>query len=246
VARIDIPIDKLVKGKKPAPGKGWKYNSWKGLVYVQSRDSHPASKQTPAQRAWVANFKQLACWSKYPDPYAFDRATQLAKNTNWYYRDVIESALSGKLIQGIGEVRITTPTARVSRSTAQNLTVGVPLILTPDTQIWDNNAFWHPVTNPTRLTVRSAGLYLVGMSVVFNGVSGTRINVALRHNGSLVLSSQAVTISNSSIPVLETQTLYYFHADDYVEARALSDTAGRTAQLNQFWIVAITPETLIP
>jgi len=37
-------------------------------------------------------------------------------------------------------------------------------------------------------------------------------------------------------------TLWYFEEGDYIEVRALASAAGQSAKLENFWIMAITPE----
>jgi len=245
LAKLDIPIEKLVKGKKPVSPKGLKVNQWKNTVYIQKRPEPYGAPRSERQRAWVENFKQLACWSKQPDPYAFQRATDLARGTNWYYRDVIESALSGKLILGEGGLRITTPTVRVSRSAAEAISGGGGTVLTPDTELWDNNNFWSPSVNPSRITFRAPGLYLVGAETLYNSVAAGYRQSFIRLNGSTIIGQMRGGNGSQADLVIQPSTLYYFDPNDYIQVLAGTTTAGITCKLNSLWAVAITPEQLL-
>ncbi len=182
MAVLNIPVEKLVKGKKPVSPKGLTVTSYKDLIVLRKRQFPNLRTQTLLQKAWVENFKTIACWSKQPDPRAFDTATELAKGTNWYYRDVIETALSAKLHRVGKEVRVTTPTAKVGRAAAETLVNGTEKYLTPTFMVWDNNVFWNPTVNPSRLTFRSPGLYLVGTLSSFNAITGGARYVNDRHH----------------------------------------------------------------
>lgn len=215
-------------------------------VYVRSLPKFTKGWQSPNQRAWVDAFSRTARASKTPSPQELDSATQLAKGTLWYYRDVIQTAMYGKLFRFNHEVLVRTPTVFVSRSTVQNLTTLVELSLTPNTVTWDNNVFWSSTVNPTRLTMKSAGLYLVGCRIAFRPENTNPRLARIRMNGTTYIANTSAT-GNTSFPLwLECTTIQYFHANEYIEARALNAGAGANAQLDAFYAVAITPENLIP
>jgi len=151
----------------------------------------------------------------------------------------------GKLL-ATGDVnRVTTPTARVYRTAPESLVNGTAKVLTPDSKIWDNNVFWNPAANPTRLTVRSGGVYLVGAQLEYNGITSGRRVVILRANGVDIISDNSLSVSNTNLVRPSTASIWAFEADDYVECLAFANANGVTAELENFWIVAITPEAVI-
>jgi len=245
VAIIYIPLEGVLHGRKPAAPKGYYWRPWKGLLILAKSPHTGKFKRSDLQNAWVANFKEIACYTKWVDPKTFDSATELAKGTNWYYRDVIERALSAKLISRAGETRITTPTCRMHRAVAENLTSGVFKTLTPDVEDWDNNNFHNPSSNPTRMTFRSAGLYLVGWEIDYNAGSGLNVHGDLMLNGTTIIATSVEVGPSSYPPISGGMTLYYFHANDYIECRTVVNAASKTALLAALWCVAITPETII-
>jgi len=245
MAVIYIPLEGVLHGRKPAAPKGYYWRPWKGILILAKTPHTGKYKRSDLQNAWVANFKEIACYTKWVDPKTFDKATELAKGTNWYYRDVIERALSNKLIRREGETRVTTPTVRVHETVAEALVAGTTKFLTPTVKDWDNNFFWNPTVNPTRLTCRSPGLYLIGGEIQYNVLTGGYRSIRLRKNGGAVYSSQTVTVASAVGTTLQLFTVDYLHANDYIELGALTATAAVTALLANFWVVAITPEAII-
>jgi len=146
---------------------------------------HPLS---PIQRAWAEKFKCIASWAKTPDPRAFNEATDKTKDSGWYYRDMISAALAGNLIREEGVLRVTTPTVRVTRTSAESVVNGVEKYLTPNLKEWDTNVFWNSSVNPSRLTFRAAGLYQVGGRIAWNAINGgiRYVNIRLAEDGQRV------------------------------------------------------------
>jgi len=245
VAKLDVPFEQLFKGRKIVSPKGIVLSSNKSGIYIRARPKKTSKGMTPNRMAWVENFKLIARLSKTPDPYAFNVATALAKGTNWYYRDVLETAMSGKLIRYEDEVRVTTPTAFLSRVTNEQWTAGQFKFMTPDNLVWDNNAFWSSGVNPTRITMKSAGLYLVGATVQLKTANAGNFAAELWVNASILIGGSRVPKNG-----LETMAcvagVYYFHANDYVELGVFNSANTTQYQSPSFWAVAITPEGLLP
>lgn len=245
MAKLDVPFEQLFKGRKIVSPKGVVLSSNKSGIYIRARPKKSRKGLTPLRMAWVDNFKLIATLSKTPDPYAFNMATALAKGTNWYYRDVLETAMSGKLIRYEDEPRVTTPTAVISRVTNEQWTGGQFKFLTPDNLVWDNNAFWNPALNPTRITMRAPGVYLVGATVTLKTANAGAFAAELWVNGSTLIAGQRVS-KNGVETMAQATGLYYFHANDYVELGVFNSANTTQYQSPSFWVVAITPEALLP
>lgn len=239
-------------------------------LIAQAWPARRGKKKTPLQQAWVDDFSRSARMSKVPDPDAMTTANCMAKGwpepTGWFYRDVIESAMHGKLIVFTGnnsdqalsgfdesgrrlgqEVipRVTTPTVFGSRVAAQAVAINTDVALIPSAVQWDNNRFWSATINPSRFTVRAPGLYLAGADVEFNAVTGGFRRSNFRVNGTSFDAPNSLPIANANTIRMPTITLLWFNAGDHVECIARTGTANVTATLLAFWLVAITPESLV-
>lgn len=238
-----------------------------GDLYASAWPPLRGKKKTKAQQAWVDNFKFLAAAPKIADGCGLSQATDLAKDTGYFWRDVISSGLSGKLLhyQGAtpstpklpllyrnqvnkyyeGAPRVATPTARLTRVTNQNLGNNTwdSVIYTANT--WDTNVFWSPTVHPSRLTFQSQGLYLFGAFALiesnFSGYGITRFWL----NGTTSIAEGGINDAANSDRRENLMTLQYMDAGDFMEFQCLANSAGRFIAASNFWCVGITPEALI-
>jgi len=245
VAKINVPVEELIQHGKPRAPKGFYFSHWKGQLLLKKRPVINPKKFTDVQKAWVEHFKTFACWSKQPDPQAYNFAHDYAAKTGWYYRDVLERAFSGKLLMQQGEIKITVPTVRVQRLVAQAMTNGADTYMTPSASVWDNNVFWNPTVNPTRLTIRTPGLYIVGARMIWSATAGGIRYTEMRLNRTSPVTKDSVPGSNASTIESPLISLYYFHQNDYIEMVGFCNVAGVTCALGEFWMCAITPEAII-
>jgi len=237
-----FPLSGVLKAKQRLH-----YKSYRGKIVAQKWPRRRGPPRSFLQGRWVEWFKQTAQASKTPYPEDMCNATQLANGTGWYYRDVLERAMRGKLLVYEGETKITTPTCFLTRSTAQNHTGAEYITIQPDTERWDNNDFWTPLTNPTRVTIRDAGLYILGGSLLMDGGSDTVRNpsVRLTLNGTTIFFEQHQRDSSLQETAAWT-TVWYFDAFDYFEVShaLLMAAAASNVKLTSLWMVAITPESV--
>jgi len=245
VAKIDRKGE-VYTGQEVQKSRGlFQFKDWKGRPYVASWPRRRGTPKSRLQMAWVNHFSCLARLSKTPDPQTLANATAVAKDSGWYYRDIIESAANGKLWRYRGEIKVTTPTARVLKLASEPVAGDNALHpLTADAIIWDNNVFWD-AANPTRLSIRSAGLYLMGGNVTWTAVSGGYRVAQIRLNGSTFVAQTTPLIPSAITPAQETMSLYYLSVGDYIELCVQTGTAGLNARMLGFWLVGITPEAII-
>jgi len=217
----------------------------KGQTVVQKWPKKRGRPQSDLQKAWVDRFSLVACINKSPPASVLDAATDWAKGTGWFWRDVLTAAMNGNLFVIPGEVKITTPTFYVEMAIAEALAANITESAFFDQMQWDNNVFWSSVTNPNRITFKAAGLYLVGINATFdNTATDKRVSIWPRINGTIDLPRFEVQdISNNDVGGTIV-TIWYFHAGDYMEARMLS-TQNCNVNMVSAWGVAITPEGLI-
>jgi len=228
----------------------------RGAVYIAKWPRRRGKVKSARQQAWVDRFSCFARAFSSPDPDTLNAANFWAKNVDiataqgvspsgWFYRDVITRAAVGKLITYQREVKIITPTAKVTRLSNQQFTAAQTAAMIPTAMEWDNNNFWNPNVNPTRLTVRAPGLYLVGATVyAVTSSSGYQRLTILRNGTDLQCGNNAQ--HNAANWYTEVMGLVYCHANDYLEAIVLNSVSVLQYQLPSFWMVAITPEQLVP
>lgn len=219
---------------------------WKDITVVQSWPRPRGRVKSARQQAWVDRFSLWACLTKSPDAQTYDQAKEWADDSGWFWRDVLTSALAGKLVETIGETRITTPTASLTRATNQTIASGADVVLTPTAEEWDNNTFWSAAVTPTRMIFRSPGLYLVGFTAVFTASQTRRVSAWMRANGTRNLGRALVQTSSNGDVHLTGAAVYYFRAQEYLELLARTTFNNDTVQIAQWWTVAITPEAIIP
>jgi len=237
----DAPVDMaLVIKARGAFG----IRNYRGQLYVSKWPRRRGSPKSELQQAWVQHFACLGGIWKWHDPRSFDEATKLAKGTGWFWRDVFTSAAHGKLMRLPGAIRVTTPTAFVSREADQALAANTPYWVLFDSQAWNNNRFWEASPNPTRFTFRSSGLYLIGCyALIDNTATDKSVDLQMRINGVTNFPLiRAQDITNNDISPTYT-VIWYFEAGDYIELRTQSTVATTLLSAN-LWAVGITPEAI--
>jgi hypothetical protein len=252
VCRASAPRPKMAKVGKPgetfplagairARGR-FVIRSLNGQAIAQAWPKRRGKPKSARQLAWVNHFSCLAQLTKFPHPSQYDLAKELAKDTGWYYRDVLTVAANGKLYFTEGAEKVTTPTARVNRNATEALTANVLKVLTPNTKLWDTNQFWSPTVNSTRLTFVSPGLYYVYSRVLFSAVTGGFRDTGIRLNGTTLLVNSRLWPNSANAFDGQASDIWYFHAGDYIEPTAQSSVASVTAQLDALIVMALTPE----
>jgi len=183
---------------------------------------------------------------KSVNPQLFIQAQNLAKGTGWYYRDVLERGAAGKLIFEQEEHKITTPTAHFFSTTYTPVTQNQETYIATQASTWDNNSF-RDAAFPTRMVAKAAGLYLCGADVYWPLASGANLeHYRLWVNRTYLIGGQTEPGNATANHEKNLLGLWYFHANDYLEASVLKNNSGNRAQLRNIWMVGITPESIIP
>jgi len=218
----------------------------RGEIVVQKWPKLRGKTLSPRQQAWINRFSLWACIVKAPDADSYNRAVEWAKGTGWYWRDVLMAAMAGNLIETPGEIKITTPTVYLDRTSTLALAAGAQTPVPMSSAQWDNNNFWAATPNPSRVVIKAPGLYIFGGRGNFNNTSAdANRQIFARLNGVTNFPSfTGQDIANIDV-LIGFVWIWYMHADDYIELMAVS---GNATDLNnaQLWAVAITPEAIIP
>jgi len=234
--------------------------------YISERPRKIVTPLESAKYSWVRHFGRMVRDIKRVGPCVYMNAKWLADSDPaglTFPRDYLGWAYSGKLIEFVGDgsfrpqtprlfrgtnqgiFRVTTPTASVWRDSAEALTNSVWKTLTPNTLDWDNNYFWDPTSNPSRLTFRVSGVYQLTATVRFSAVTGSQRMVRFKINGTdhrLVTRFPQPSAVAIDVPISLT---WYFSATDYVELACNANSTGVTGQAIQFSVMALTPESIL-
>lgn len=113
-------------------------------------------------------------------------------------------------------IQNTNVSVKVTKSAVQSIPTGVYTALTFDVETFDTDNM-HDNTNPSRLTVNTAGLYIIEGTVAFSNGSGY-VECFVRINGSTAIVVNAVNeLSSMGYTYIEISTLYNFNQGDYIE-----------------------------
>jgi len=245
-------VHKNYKGKRP---------------YVQKWPKRRGPQKNPKVKVWIEHFAKWANWSKQPDPCAVATAKDLVPTTGYWTRDVIHRAGSGKINHHRphvplssplpylylhppskryeGPPKVITPTTKVYRTTGEALIIDTFKDLTPNAKVWDNNAFWDPGVHPERLTFRADGIYLVLAHVEYTQRPAYDCNLTIMHSDG-VQNVQSVTLLPSIYPpVVQVEGIVHAYAGEYVWLNTVVHQTGVTARIQDFQVMAITPEGII-
>jgi len=221
------------------------YRQYKGQIYASKWPKARGKTKTVMQQAWVDQFTQLAKATKSAPGIEHDNAQLWTSGQGVYWRDIIHSAATGKLILAPGGMRITTPTCYLTRLTNQTANAGTFVALIPTAKLWDNYTFWNPTVNPTRLTFKESALYFLTSTLIFTGASATGARAGgFRINGTDFKGQNAFAVNNASYKGMTCSLIWFFNQGDYVETWVQS-SVNETVQMNQYSCTAITPEAVI-
>lgn len=125
------------------------------------------------------------------------------------------------------------PACRVSHNTTQSLTSGTEATLAFNTEALDTDTMHDTVTNNSRITFKTAGLFVVtwGFTVAADN-DYLWIYSYLRLNGTTLIapgSSIGTQTDNGLSPHSAGATLYKFAVNDYVEVRAAQKNTSAAA-----------------
>lgn len=256
MAKLGAPSSSISRGDVLKVRRRALMKDHRGQVTIQKWPRERGKKKTDLQQAWVDRFSCLARELKSPFPFMLQEAKNWANSqdpayggprpsTGWYYRDVLERAASGKFVEFRGEVKVRTPTCGLSRVANESWTAAQFKAVTLDTKNWDNNGFWNQTANPTRMTMKAAGLYYVTATMVLKSNNAGNMSAELKVNGGDPFAASKVD-KNNDFTFVNASGIYYFHAGDYVECWLFNSANTANYRCVQFAAVAITPEALIP
>lgn len=136
----------------------------------------------------------------------------------------------GNAVRNAEQYLANPPACRVFHNAAQAVTATVETSLAFNSERYDTDTMHDTVTNNSRITIKTAGLYLITATVQFAADTDYIYSYALiRWNGGTQLAYQGIgTLSTSAItPLICVSTVYKFAVNDYVEVRVgQNNTSG--------------------
>lgn len=121
---------------------------------------------------------------------------------------------------------------RVTRTAVQSITDATLTSVAFDAEVFDNDGMHDTVTNNSRITIVTAGIYWVGFTGMFAGAADyTRCFATLRINGTTEIARTPLqSTSTSTTPQLAVSTAYEFDAADYIEVQVFQDNTANAAR----------------
>jgi len=243
VAKLQDPQFKPKSSKRRAR-LPFSVSEYKGIPIARARATGFPKPSSPKQRAWVDAFICDQRAIKFADPRSRDIAEQTTKDTGWYPRDLLVVALHGNGMTWDGKPKMTTPTARIYRTTDEALAAGVPEYLACNAKLWDTAAFWNPAADTDRLTMKSSGLYMLTATVWFKAGTAAMCSLGIVHSDGSEIARVVTQAPTSRDLILTCTGLEYFAQDEYARMQVYRDAGSGNCTVRAFQVVAITPETL--
>jgi len=110
--------------------------------------------------------------------------------------------------------------ARVRATASQAIPNATWTVLLFDAEHWDDDSLHSLVGNPERLTIRTAGVYLIAVQARFAAnPSGTReVQIQLNGTTTLVLADCLASTQANGLVYLNLATIWKLGSDDYLRA----------------------------
>ena len=123
-----------------------------------------------------------------------------------------------------------TPACFIYKAAAQSIPNITETALTFDSESWDTDTMHDPSTNPSRITTKTAGYYLVKGNVVFTAAAGGRRWAKIYANGSSYIGCPVVegpsVADANSYPALNPSVVLSLSVNSYVELFVYQSSGG--------------------
>jgi hypothetical protein len=127
---------------------------------------------------------------------------------------------------------VTVQACRVTRTSALSIPDNSVTTVAFNDEFFDNDGMHSDVTNNTRITIQTAGIYIVGFHGTLAALSTyTRVFAELIYNGSTpLIREQNAGTSVTAQATLNVVTMMPFDAGDYIEVQVYQDNTANSAQ----------------
>lgn len=117
---------------------------------------------------------------------------------------------------------------RVTRAGTQSIPDNTITTVAFDEERFDTDGMHDVTTNNSRITINTAGFYIVGFhGALFSGNDYNRAFALLRINGTTeIVRGPSVNATTTQQPHIACNTVYQFAAGDYVEVQVFQDNGA--------------------
>lgn len=125
------------------------------------------------------------------------------------------------------------PACRVYHNTTQSISDATETTVSFNSERWDTAAMHDTATNNSRITISTAGLYVVTCNLqMATAADYGIIRAHFRLNGTTYIAITDIqqTVAASVAPCVALTTVYKFVANDYVEVRIYQDNTANAAR----------------
>lgn len=115
---------------------------------------------------------------------------------------------------------------RAFRTSNQSISNNTETPVQFDNESYDTNTMHDNVTNNTRITFTTAGIYSVSGNVVWAAAAGGRRNITIKLNGTTYLVQQELPLSSTNDASGSFSLQHSFIAGDYIEVNVYQSSGG--------------------
>lgn len=157
--------------------------------------------------------------------------------------DIFTEGMWDTYIKDNGNNLIVPPSCRATQSSGTSLSDNTETTVAFNTEAWDTDGMHDTVTNNSRITIQTAGVYVVTAGLAVTSSVSVGMYAALRVNGSTYIAKAQDATNGGSLGArfLGVHAVYSFAAADYIELRALqtnASPASRTTDTTYTWMAA--------
>jgi len=140
------------------------------------------------------------------------------------------------------DAHLNNPACRVYHNANQSIANGVSTILAFNSERFDTDAIHNTVSNNSRLTCKTAGLYVISVTLLFaTNAVGIR-GVHFKLNGTTLICVQGGDAQSVYETNLTATTIYQLATNDYVEIQVYQNSGGA---LNLEYYANTSPEFMM-
>jgi hypothetical protein len=130
--------------------------------------------------------------------------------------DVLTAAFWNQQVRDNANFIYTPPMVRAVRSTNQSIGGVTETTVDWNAEDYDTDTMHDNSVNPSRITIKTAGIYLFAAGLNFGSATGSTTQIFLRLNGSSVFGRLIYDVTSTAISV---SSMYKCAVNDYVEVR---------------------------
>jgi hypothetical protein len=154
----------------------------------------------------------------------------------------VAPAAWGDVIRDDLEFMIDPPICSVFHSTTQNVTTGGSGVdLAADSENFDNDAMHSTVTNNSRITIQTAGRYLLTATIDFQQDATGQRQLQFKLNDTTTFGIDRRQTTSSLVAINQSTATIALVAGDYVEVNAFQNSGSTlTCNLRMFTVLYLT------